>query len=79
LTSQAGDREAIIVKNDVNRMSARLRMHVGMSKRPVVGRTPTSPEAFSGFQKSSTHLALDDIRDSIREMQHYRLTFLRVP
>ena len=38
-----------------------------------------SPEAFSGFQKSSTHLALDDIRDSIREMQHYRQTFLRVP
>ena len=38
-----------------------------------------SPEAFAGFQKSSTHLALDDIRDSIREMQHYRQTFLRVP
>jgi oligoribonuclease len=38
-----------------------------------------APEAFSGFQKSSTHLALDDIRDSIREMQHYRQTFLRVP
>ena len=34
-------------------------------------------EAFSGFQKSSTHLALDDIRDSIRELQHYRSTFLR--
>jgi oligoribonuclease len=31
------------------------------------------------LQKSSTHLALDDIRDSIREMQHYRQTFLRVP
>ena len=31
-----------------------------------------APEAFSGFQKSSTHLALDDIRDSIRELQHYR-------
>jgi oligoribonuclease len=38
-----------------------------------------APEAFNGFQKSSTHLALDDIRDSIREMQHYRQTFLRVP
>ena len=38
-----------------------------------------APEAFAGFQKSSTHLALDDIRDSIREMQHYRQTFLRVP
>lgn len=38
-----------------------------------------APEAFTGFQKSSTHLALDDIRDSIREMAHYRSTFLRVP
>jgi oligoribonuclease len=38
-----------------------------------------SPEAFSGFQKSSTHLALDDIRDSIRELAHYRNTFLRAP
>jgi oligoribonuclease len=38
-----------------------------------------APEAFNGFQKSSTHLALDDIRDSIREMQHYRQTFLRAP
>jgi oligoribonuclease len=37
-----------------------------------------NPEAFSGFQKSSTHLALDDIRDSIRELEHYRATFLRV-
>jgi oligoribonuclease len=38
-----------------------------------------NPEAFSGFQKSSTHLALDDIRDSIRELEHYRTHFLRVP
>jgi oligoribonuclease len=38
-----------------------------------------APEAFSGFQKASTHLALDDIRDSIRELAHYRATFLRVP
>lgn len=38
-----------------------------------------APEAFNGFQKSSTHLALDDIRDSIRELQHYRQTFLRAP
>ena len=38
-----------------------------------------APEAFNGVQKSSKHLALDDIRDSIREMQHYRQTFLRVP
>ena len=38
-----------------------------------------NPEAFSGFQKSSTHLALDDIRDSIRELAHYRTHFLRAP
>jgi oligoribonuclease len=38
-----------------------------------------APDAFSGFQKASTHLALDDIRDSIRELAHYRATFLRVP
>ena len=37
-----------------------------------------SPEVYSSFQKSSTHLALDDIRDSIRELQHYRTNFLRV-
>jgi oligoribonuclease len=38
-----------------------------------------APEVFNGFQKSSTHLALDDIRDSIRELAHYRATFLRLP
>ena len=37
-----------------------------------------APEVYSSFQKSSTHLALDDIRDSIRELQHYRTNFLRV-
>lgn len=38
-----------------------------------------APEVFTGFQKTSTHLALDDIRDSIRELMHYRTHFLRVP
>ena len=37
-----------------------------------------APEVHSGFQKSSTHLALDDIRDSIRELAYYRSHFLRV-
>ncbi|HEX7116186.1 MAG TPA: oligoribonuclease [Steroidobacter sp.] len=37
-----------------------------------------APEVFSGFQKSSTHLALDDVRDSIRELAYYRSTFLRL-
>lgn len=30
------------------------------------------PEVLSGFGKSSAHLALDDIKDSIRELQYYR-------
>jgi len=38
-----------------------------------------APEIHSSFQKSSTHLALDDIRDSIRELAHYRAHFLRMP
>jgi oligoribonuclease len=29
-------------------------------------------------QKASTHLALDDIRESISELEHYRRHFLRV-
>jgi len=38
-----------------------------------------APEVYTGLQKSSSHLALDDIRDSIRELEHYRAHFLRVP
>lgn len=38
-----------------------------------------APSVFSSYQKTSTHLALDDIRDSIRELAHYRTHFLRVP
>jgi len=37
-----------------------------------------APEAYGSFRKSATHLAMDDIRDSIRELAHYRSTFLRV-
>jgi oligoribonuclease len=32
----------------------------------------------AGVQKTSRHLALDDIRESIQELEHYRRTFLRV-
>jgi oligoribonuclease len=35
------------------------------------------PEALEGFEKKGTHLALDDIRDSIAELQHYRQTFIQ--
>lgn len=31
------------------------------------------------FEKHSSHLALDDIRDSIAELRHYRAHFLRLP
>ena len=31
-----------------------------------------SPALARGFTKQSTHLALDDVRDSIRELQYYR-------
>lgn len=32
------------------------------------------PESLTGFKKSGAHLALDDIRDSINELKHYRAT-----
>jgi oligoribonuclease len=37
-----------------------------------------APQISQGFQKSSSHLALDDVRESIRELQFYRDRFLRV-
>ena len=36
-----------------------------------------APAVYSGFTKDSSHLALDDIRDSIAELRHYRDTFLK--
>jgi oligoribonuclease len=38
-----------------------------------------SPEVAEGFHKESRHLALDDIRDSIEELQYYREHLLRLP
>lgn len=37
-----------------------------------------APSVLDGVKKTSTHLALDDIRESIRELDHYRRHFLRV-
>jgi oligoribonuclease len=37
-----------------------------------------APEVASDFKKSSKHLALDDIRESIAELRHYRAYLLRV-
>ena len=35
------------------------------------------PSVLASFQKTSIHLALDDIHDSIRELAHYRQYFLK--
>jgi len=37
-----------------------------------------APGLSQQFQKSATHLALDDVRESIRELQFYREKFLKV-
>jgi oligoribonuclease len=37
-----------------------------------------APDIYQGVKKDSKHLALDDIRDSIQELRHYREYFLRV-
>jgi len=36
------------------------------------------PEVLDGVQKKGSHLALDDIRDSINELRHYREHFFRL-
>ncbi|MGB3611719.1 MAG: oligoribonuclease [Cellvibrio sp.] len=36
------------------------------------------PDVLAGVKKSSAHLALDDIKDSIAELQHYRATFFNL-
>lgn len=35
------------------------------------------PQVLAGLHKQGTHLALDDIRESIAELQYYRNTILR--
>ncbi len=36
-----------------------------------------APAVLQGFSKTGSHLAMDDIRDSINELRHYREHFLR--
>ena len=36
-----------------------------------------APEVYSGFEKKGAHLALDDIKESIKELQYYRENFIR--
>lgn len=38
-----------------------------------------APEVYKGFKKDSSHLALDDIKDSIAELRYYREHFFRLP
>jgi oligoribonuclease len=38
-----------------------------------------APEVAAGFVKEPKHLALEDIKDSINELRHYREHFLRLP
>lgn|SRR3990167_92238 len=38
-----------------------------------------APQIANGFSKHSTHLALQDIYDSIDELKYYRALFLRLP
>jgi len=37
------------------------------------------PEVARGFRKGSTHLAMDDVQDSIRELRYYREHFFKLP
>ncbi|WP_136248763.1 oligoribonuclease [Halomonas borealis] len=37
-----------------------------------------NPGALVGFSKRNAHLAMDDIKESIAELAHYRQTFLRL-
>jgi oligoribonuclease len=38
-----------------------------------------APTLAGGFSKTSSHLALDDVRDSIAELAYYRSCFIRMP
>jgi oligoribonuclease len=37
-----------------------------------------APQVAEGFRKASNHLAMDDVRESIRELQYYRERLLRI-
>lgn len=38
-----------------------------------------APKVEKGFKKNASHLAMDDIKDSIRELQHYREHLIKLP
>jgi len=37
-----------------------------------------APKVEKSFKKKSSHLAMDDVKDSIRELQHYREHFIKL-
>jgi len=38
-----------------------------------------APKVEKSFKKKSSHLAMDDVKDSIRELQHYREHLIKLP
>ncbi|RMG59146.1 MAG: oligoribonuclease [Gammaproteobacteria bacterium] len=52
--------------------------HIDVSTLKELARR-WAPELAKGFSKESSHLALDDIRDSIDELRYYREHFIRLP
>ena len=38
-----------------------------------------APDVAKSFKKNSSHLAMDDTRDSINELKHYREHFIKIP
>ena len=51
--------------------------HIDVSTLKELARR-WAPEVAGGFSKDSSHLAMDDIRDSIEELSYYRDTLLKV-
>jgi len=51
--------------------------HVDVSTIKVLAQY-WAPKIAAGFSKASTHLALQDIRDSIEELKYYRTHFLKL-
>ena len=51
--------------------------HIDVSTLKELARR-WAPEIATGFNKKSSHLAMDDIRDSLDELAYYRSTLLKV-
>lgn len=51
--------------------------HIDVSTLKELARR-WAPEVATGLTKTSSHLAMDDIRDSVEELSYYRQTLLKV-